>query len=146
MPSTSSTSWGRHSPTPSSSTSRTRRARGPSGPRRAVRPTIGTSSCRSGSEASGKSRARVERVYVERLEVRDLRNIREVSLELEPGLNVFVGRNAQGKTSLLEAVALLARGRSFRTERVQQIIRRGAAVSRARGVVVTPQRHPACLE
>lgn len=88
----------------------------------------------------------MERVYVERLEVRDLRNIREVSVELEPGLNVFVGRNAQGKTSLLEAVALLARGRSFRTERVQQIIRRGAEASRARGLIVAPQRHPACLE
>jgi DNA replication and repair protein RecF len=88
----------------------------------------------------------VERVYVERLEVRDLRNIREVSVELEPGLNVFVGRNAQGKTSLLEAVALLARGRSFRTERVQQIIRRGADATRASGLVVAPERHPACLE
>ena len=50
------------------------------------------------------------------MEIADLRNIREVRLELGPGLNVFVGRNAQGKTSLLEAVALLARGRSFRTE------------------------------
>ncbi len=88
----------------------------------------------------------MESVYVERLEIRDLRNIREASVELGPGLNVFVGRNAQGKTSLLEAVALLARGRSFRTERVQQVIRRGSSASRARGVVVTPQRHPACLE
>lgn len=88
----------------------------------------------------------MERVYVERLEVRDLRNIREASVELEPGLNVFVGRNAQGKTSLLEAVALLARGRSFRTERVQQVIRRGAPSSHARGLVAAPQRHPACLE
>jgi DNA replication and repair protein RecF len=76
----------------------------------------------------------LERVHVERLEVRDLRNIREASVALEPGLNVFVGRNAQGKTSLLEAVALLARGRSFRTERVQQLIRRDAPFARAAGV------------
>ena len=41
-------------------------------------------------------------------------------VELGPGLNVFVGRNAQGKTCLLEAVALLARGRSFRTEDAQR--------------------------
>jgi DNA replication and repair protein RecF len=88
----------------------------------------------------------VERVYVERLEVRDLRNIREASVELEPGLNVFVGRNAQGKTSLLEGLALLARGRSFRTERVQQLIRRGAPSTRARGVAVLPRRPPVCLE
>ena len=66
----------------------------------------------------------MERVHVERLEVRDLRNIRDAAVTLEPGLNVFVGRNAQGKTSLLEAVALLARGRSFRTERVQQLLDR----------------------
>lgn len=61
------------------------------------------------------------------MQVRDLRNIRDVSLELGPGLNVFLGRNAQGKTSLLEAVALLARGRSFRTEQAREAIRRGAA-------------------
>ncbi len=84
----------------------------------------------------------MERVYVERLEVRDLRNIRAAAVELEPGLNVFVGRNAQGKTSLLEAVALLARGRSFRTERIQQLIRRGAETTRARGIVVEPRHRP----
>ena len=66
----------------------------------------------------------MERVYVERLEVCDLRNIRAAAVELEPGLNVFVGRNAQGKTSLLEAVALLARGRSFRTELIATIHQR----------------------
>jgi len=65
-------------------------------------------------------------VWVERLRVRDLRNIREASLELGPGLNVFVGRNGQGKTSLLEAVGLVARGRSFRTEDTASMIRRGA--------------------
>jgi DNA replication and repair protein RecF len=65
-------------------------------------------------------------VWVERLRVRDLRNIREARLELGPGLNVFVGRNGQGKTSLLEAVGLVARGRSFRTEDTASMIRRGA--------------------
>src|SRR6266704_2922413 len=48
-------------------------------------------------------------------------------MELDPGLNVFVGRNAQGKTSLLEAVGLLARGRSFRTDDTPTLIRRGSA-------------------
>ena len=65
-------------------------------------------------------------VWVERLRVRDVRNIREASLALGPGLNVFVGRNGQGKTSLLEAVGLVARGRSFRTEDTASMIRRGA--------------------
>jgi DNA replication and repair protein RecF len=65
-------------------------------------------------------------MWVSRLHVRDLRNIREATVEMEPGLNVFVGRNAQGKTSLLEAVGLLARARSFRTEDTRALIRHGA--------------------
>jgi DNA replication and repair protein RecF len=64
--------------------------------------------------------------WVRRLEIRDLRNIREAVLDLHPGLNVFHGRNAQGKTSLLEAVGVVARGRSFRTEHLPSMIRRGA--------------------
>lgn len=68
------------------------------------------------------------------MEGADLRNIAHAEIELTPGLNVFVGRNAQGKTSLLEAVALLARGRSFRTEQTASLIRRGALGLRARGV------------
>ena len=65
-------------------------------------------------------------VWVRQLHVRDFRNIREAGLELHPGLNVLVGRNAQGKTSLLEAVGVLARGRSFRTEANPEMIRRGS--------------------
>ncbi|HET7292607.1 MAG TPA: DNA replication and repair protein RecF [Vicinamibacteria bacterium] len=68
-----------------------------------------------------------------RIEVEGLRVIRRAELELSSGLNVFVGRNAQGKTSVLEAVGLLARGRSFRTEETRSAIRRGAAALRARG-------------
>src|SRR6185503_8553945 len=85
------------------------------------------------------------RVWVERMEVRDVRNVREASLELSPGLNVLVGRNAQGKTSLLEAVGLLARGRSFRTEQTETLIRRGAGTLRAQGVAVAEDRRT-CLE
>jgi DNA replication and repair protein RecF len=64
---------------------------------------------------------------VQQLRVRDLRNIRQATLELGPGLNVFVGKNGQGKTSLLEAVGLVARGRSFRSDDATSAIRRGAA-------------------
>ncbi|PYQ13224.1 MAG: hypothetical protein DMF80_15025 [Acidobacteria bacterium] len=79
------------------------------------------------------------------MEVRDLRNIRRASLELAPGLNVLIGRNAQGKTSLLEAVGLLARGRSFRTEQTDTLIRRGAPALQAQGTAVAEDRRT-CLE
>jgi DNA replication and repair protein RecF len=70
--------------------------------------------------------------WVERLTIRDLRNIHEATVELHPGLNVFSGRNAQGKTSLLEGVGLVARGRSFRTDHAPSLIRRGAGTLLAR--------------
>jgi len=73
-------------------------------------------------------------VWVEEIEIADLRNLRHVRLGLDRALNVFVGRNAQGKTSLLEAVGLLARGRSFRTEDVRTLIRTGATRLQARGL------------
>ena len=64
--------------------------------------------------------------WVRTLRIKDLRNIRAEAVDLGPGLNVFCGRNAQGKTSLLEAVGLVARGRSFRTDDAPSLIRRGA--------------------
>ena len=79
-------------------------------------------------------------VWLRHLAINDLRNIRDVSLDLHPGLNVFCGRNAQGKTSVLEAVGLLARGRSFRTEDSPSLIRRGAGGLRTRGDVGRDER------
>ena len=79
-------------------------------------------------------------MWVEKVEIADVRNLKDVRLALDPGLNVFVGRNAQGKTTLLEAVALLARGRSFRTDEVLTLVRRGAPGLVARGVSRTAER------
>ena len=74
------------------------------------------------------------------MEIADVRNLRDVRLALDPGLNVFMGRNAQGKTTFLEAVALLARGRSFRTDDVATLVRRGAEGLTARGVSRSGER------
>jgi len=74
------------------------------------------------------------------MQVRDLRNIRAAEVRLGPGLNLFVGRNAQGKTSLLEAAGLLARGRSFRTEHTEGLVRHGAPVGQVGGIVVRDER------
>ena len=48
-----------------------------------------------------------------------------VELELDPGANLFVGPNASGKTSLLEAAFFLSRGRSFRSRRREALISHG---------------------
>jgi DNA replication and repair protein RecF len=61
------------------------------------------------------------------VEVDDLRCFQRAELNLHEHLNVIQGANGAGKTSLLEAVYLLGRGRSFRTRHTERLIRRGAA-------------------
>jgi DNA replication and repair protein RecF len=58
-------------------------------------------------------------------EIQDFRNIRHGSLAFSPGLNLVTGKNAAGKTSLLEAIYCLGRVRSFRTSASGQSIRYG---------------------
>ncbi len=74
-------------------------------------------------------------MLLSQLHVQDLRVIARTDVTLGPGLNIFVGDNAQGKTSLLEAAGLVARGRSFRTEETRSLIRRGSECLRAGGVL-----------
>src|SRR5688572_13490405 len=59
------------------------------------------------------------------LRVENLRCIESATLEFSPELNLIVGANGAGKTSLLEAVFLLGRGRSFRTRSSEKLIRHG---------------------
>lgn len=74
------------------------------------------------------------------LELSDFRSHRRVRWEPDPGINVVVGRNASGKTNLLEAVGYLASLRSFRKAPDSALIRTGAERSVLRGEVVTPDR------
>ena len=60
------------------------------------------------------------------LQVEQFRCIERVELELDSRFNLFVGPNASGKTSLLEAMYFLGRGRSFRTRRLEALVRQGA--------------------
>lgn len=59
---------------------------------------------------------------ISRLEIANVRNLQSVSLLPHPQLNLFVGQNGSGKTSVLEALHLLGLGRSFRSGRVRRLI------------------------
>lgn len=61
----------------------------------------------------------------ERIIYRNFRNIEEAELEFSPGVNVFLGNNAQGKTNALEGLYLMAAGKSFRTSRERELVRFG---------------------
>ena len=57
--------------------------------------------------------------------ISDVRCITHAELEFPPGLSLIWGDNGSGKTSILESIFLLGRGRSFRTRNTERLIRRG---------------------
>ncbi len=63
---------------------------------------------------------------LERLRIDGLRCLADVRIELDPAVNVFVGANGAGKTSLLEALFLLSHARSFRSGARDALTQRGA--------------------
>lgn len=65
-------------------------------------------------------------MHVTRLDIRDLRRFSQVTLAPGPGLNLISGDNGAGKTSVLEALHLMAYGRSFRGRVRDGLIQAGA--------------------
>lgn len=70
---------------------------------------------------------------LEELVISNFRNFVDGSMALGRGTNIVVGANGSGKTTILEAIYLLARGRSFRTTRLGQAIRHDAQEFLLRG-------------
>jgi DNA replication and repair protein RecF len=65
-------------------------------------------------------------LYVRRFQLTSFRNYRQLDLTLSPGHLLFLGDNAQGKSNLLEALYLLASGRSVRAANDAEMIGWGA--------------------
>jgi DNA replication and repair protein RecF len=80
-------------------------------------------------------------VHLERLELVDYRSYRQVQIALGPGVSVFVGANAQGKTNLLEAVHYLAVGGSHRVATDAPLVRMGAEAAVIRAVLRLTDSH-----
>jgi DNA replication and repair protein RecF len=61
-------------------------------------------------------------MYLSRLTLHEFRNYRDLDLKLEPGLFLFHGENAQGKTNLLEAISMLATANSFHASGDREVV------------------------
>jgi DNA replication and repair protein RecF len=72
-------------------------------------------------------------VVLDSITLQDLRGYRAAELAFGAGPHLVVGPNAAGKTSLLEAIVLIAWGRSHRTSTDAELIRWGADVARVEG-------------
>lgn len=63
---------------------------------------------------------RIKRFYAE-----NFRNIKRSDIEFSPGVNLFVGMNAQGKTNAVEGIYMFSRGKSHRANDDRDMIRFG---------------------
>lgn len=61
-------------------------------------------------------------MYIKNLYLKNFRNYELLSLELNQGVNIFIGDNAQGKTNILEGIYYCSLGKSHRTNKDKELI------------------------
>ena len=74
------------------------------------------------------------------LQIRNFRNYAEEAFRFEPGVNLIVGDNAQGKTNLLEAISYLGSGKSFRAMKTGEMVRFGSDFAELSGFACSQER------
>lgn len=72
-------------------------------------------------------------MHLEEISFVNFRNLENTKLKFKPGVVSFFGDNAQGKTNLLEAIALLSTAKSFRTRSDHELITWGETQARVKG-------------
>ena len=61
-------------------------------------------------------------MYLQKLRLENFRNYINQEIELINGINLFLGDNAQGKTNIIEAIYVCAFGKSYRTQKDNELI------------------------
>ena len=79
-------------------------------------------------------------MHLQHIWLNDFRSYPSLDVELPAGLTALLGRNGQGKSNVLEAVAYLATLESFRGAPVEAMVRRGSSSAVVRGQVLVDGR------
>ncbi|MGL4534467.1 MAG: DNA replication/repair protein RecF [Fusobacteriaceae bacterium] len=58
----------------------------------------------------------------------NFRNLKDLNIKFQPNFNLFIGKNGQGKTSILEAIYFTITGKSFRTNKINDVIKYGEKI------------------
>jgi DNA replication and repair protein RecF len=74
-------------------------------------------------------------VYVKELSLTHYRNYEQLALQFQPGIHLFIGDNAQGKTNLLESLYVLGLAKSHRTTKDKEWIAWNQTFATIRGVI-----------
>ena len=74
-------------------------------------------------------------MQVIKLELNRFRNYKHETISFDPNVNIFFGKNGEGKTNILEAVYMLSLGRSFRTNKDRDMINLEGETAYVRAIV-----------
>ena len=64
-------------------------------------------------------------MIIKRFKADNFRNIEKCDIEFSPGVNLLYGKNAQGKTNVVEGIYYFSRGKSFRGREDKELVRFG---------------------
>ena len=71
-------------------------------------------------------------MYIQRVILKNYRNYRDLNIQLNKGINIFYGQNAQGKTNIIESICLASTGKSHRTQKDAELINWNSEDSRVK--------------
>ena len=70
-----------------------------------------------------------------KINIKNFRNIENLELDLNKNINIFIGNNAQGKTSILESIYVLALTKASKSLEDSNLIRKDYEIAKVSGVV-----------
>ena len=62
-------------------------------------------------------------MWIKEINLLNFRNYEKETINLEKGINIFFGENAQGKTNIIESIFLCSMGKSFRAKKDREMIK-----------------------
>lgn len=80
-------------------------------------------------------------MYIQEIQLFSYRNYTRCQLEFSKGLNLCIGKNAQGKTNLIEAIYVLAFGKSYRTSKDKELIQWDEPFAKVIGEIIRQKKN-----
>ncbi len=77
---------------------------------------------------------------IESIKLKNYRNYKNLDITLAPNLNIFIGKNAQGKSNILESIFVLALTKSYMNVKDQNLIMDGENLSRLKAVFLNEKK------
>ena len=80
------------------------------------------------------------KMKINQITLKNFRNYKDCFVEFDPFINIFIGKNAQGKTNLLEAIYILSMSKSFKTNLIEELIYFGEDFAKIQGQIVSHEQ------